>query len=88
MIATGENVSLVTKSNDGAGPMKKGRNIAITQQMAKLEMTQSELARKSKLHLTNINAIVNGTRPRVDNAIRVARALETTAEKLWGDDVK
>ena len=86
MNATGKNESLgiQRRSNGGVKRMKKGKNTAITQAMAKLEMTQQDLATASGLHLTNINAIVNGSHPKVDNAIRVSRALETTVEKLWG----
>ena len=85
MNKTEQNVSLADKTNDGVGNVKKGKNTRITQQMAKLEMTQTELAKRSGLHLTNVNAIVNGSRPNVDTAIKIARALNKSVEELWGN---
>lgn len=85
---TGKNVSLDTrftagKFNDGADDMKK-KNKAILNAMIDADMTQTKLAEVTGLHLTNVNAIVNGTRPRVDTALKIAKALNTTVEALWG----
>lgn len=84
MNALGQNVSLVAKTDDGVGDVKKGKNTAITQAMARREMTQTDLAEVTGIHLTTINAVVNGTVPRADNAIRIARALKVSVEELWG----
>lgn len=47
-------------------------------------VTQKELAQKSKIGQSTISEIEKGTHiPRVDTAIRLARALEVTVEDLF-----
>lgn len=69
--------------NDGVEDVKK-KNKNIAKAMVDADMTQAKLAEATGMHLTNINAIVNGTRPRVDTALKIAKALNTTVEALWG----
>ena len=48
--------------------------------------SQSELARRIGVGKTTISEIERGDRlPNVLTAIRIARALETTVEEIWGD---
>lgn len=49
-------------------------------------ISQSELARRVGVGKTTISEIERGDRlPNVLTAIRIARALETTVEEIWGD---
>lgn len=49
-------------------------------------ISQSELARRIGVGKTTISEIERGDRlPNVLTAIRIARALETTVEEIWGD---
>ncbi len=49
-------------------------------------ISQSELARRVRVGKTTISEIERGDRlPNVITAIRIARALETTVEEIWGD---
>ena len=68
--------------------MKKGKNTAITQAMAKFELNQVNLAEKTELHLTHINAVVNGAIPKMESAFRIARVLECTVDELFGHLIK
>lgn len=88
MSITGKNESLVMQTNDGVDDMKKKRNKAIYDALFEADMSQTKLAELTGMHLTHINAIVNGSRPNVDTAIRIARALSKTVEELWGDEVE
>ena len=50
-------------------------------------ISQRELARRIGVGKTTISEIERGDRlPNVLTAIRIARALETTVEEIWGDD--
>lgn len=49
-------------------------------------ISQRELARRIGVGKTTISEIERGDRlPNVLTAIRIARALETTVEEIWGD---
>ena len=49
-------------------------------------ISQSELARRVGVGKTTISEIERGDRlPNVLTAIRIARALKTTVEEIWGD---
>lgn len=49
-------------------------------------ISQRELARRIGVGKTTISEIERGDRlPNVLTAIRMARALETTVEEIWGD---
>ncbi len=49
-------------------------------------ISQRELARRVGVGKTTISEIERGDRlPNVLTAIRIARALETTVEEIWGD---
>lgn len=49
-------------------------------------ISQRELARRIGVGKTTISEIERGGRlPNVLTAIRIARALETTVEEIWGD---
>ena len=49
-------------------------------------ISQRELARRIGVGKTTISEIERGDRlPSVLTAIRIARALETTVEEIWGD---
>lgn len=49
-------------------------------------ISQRELARRIGVGKTTISEIERGDRlPNVITAIRIARALETTVEEIWGD---
>lgn len=49
-------------------------------------ISQRELARRIGVGKTTISEIERGDRlPNVLMAIRIARALETTVEEIWGD---
>lgn len=49
-------------------------------------ISQRELARRIGVGKTTISEIERGVRlPNVLTAIRIARALETTVEEIWGD---
>ena len=49
-------------------------------------ISQRELARRIGVGKTTISEIERGDRlPNVLTAIRLARALETTVEEIWGD---
>lgn len=49
-------------------------------------ISQRELARRIGVGKTTISEIERGERlPNVLTAIRIARALETTVEEIWGD---
>lgn len=49
-------------------------------------ISQRELARRIGVGKTTISEIERGDRlPNVLTAIRIARALETTIEEIWGD---
>lgn len=49
-------------------------------------ISQRELARRIGVGKTTISEIERGDRlPNVLTAIRIARALETTVEEMWGD---
>lgn len=86
MVHIGKNQSLDTERfNDGVDDVKK-KNKAIMHALIEADMTQTQLAEKAEMHLTHINSIVNGTLPRVDTAIKIARALGTTVEALWGTE--
>lgn len=49
-------------------------------------ISQRELARRIGVGKTTISEIERGDRlPNVLTAIRIARAMETTVEEIWGD---
>lgn len=50
-------------------------------------ISQSELARRVVVGKTTVSEIERRDRlPNVMTAIRIARALKTTVEEIWGDD--
>jgi DNA-binding XRE family transcriptional regulator len=72
--------------SDGVDDVKKQKNKALLIAMVNADMTQTKLAEVTEMHLTNINAIVNGTRPKLDTALKIAKVLNTTVEALWGQE--
>lgn len=52
-----------------------------------LGMSQRWLARKVECGKTTISEVERGRLPNVVTAIKIARALETTVEKLWEDEL-
>lgn len=52
-------------------------------------ISQRELARRVGVGKTTIGEVERGDRlPNVETAIRIARALNTTVEEIWGDGEK
>ena len=50
-------------------------------------ISQSELARRVGVGKTTVSEIERRDRlPKVMTAIRIARAMKTTVEEIWGDD--
>lgn len=52
-----------------------------------LGMSQRWLARKVGCWKTTISEVERGRLPNVVTAIKIARVLETTVEKLWEDEL-
>ena len=50
-------------------------------------VSQRWLARKVGCGKTTISEVERGRLPNVVTAIKIARALETTVEKLWEDEI-
>lgn len=49
------------------------------------QMTITALAEQSGVSYANLSLVVAGKRvPTLENALRIARALDTTIEELWG----
>ena len=72
---TGENESLDHEFNDGVDEMPKYPNKELKKAMIDADFTQTTLAEAIGIHVSNVNAIVNGTKPKLETAQRIVRAL-------------
>lgn len=84
---TGQNTPSRQADGEADDMQKKQAKKELIDALWAARMSQTDLANETKMHLTHINAIVHGSRPNVDTAIKIARALGTTVEALWGGDV-
>jgi putative transcriptional regulator len=76
----GENMLV---SADSSMSQSKDTRQTIKELRAKLGLTQFQLAVKSGVNLSTVVNAENGKRiPDVDNAIKIARALDTTVENI------
>lgn len=60
-------------------------NIKLRLARAKLKLTQNQVAAKANTCLRNYRKIeIENTDPRTSIALKIAEALNTTVEELWG----
>lgn len=60
--------------------------MGIKEERIKNNMTQQELADKTDLQVRTLQRIEKDNTCNVKNAIKIARALNTTVEKLFGEN--
>ena len=74
-----------TESGLISGHFCRRMNERIKERREYFGLSQRELARRVGVGKITISEIEGGDRlPNVETAIRIARALETTVEQLWG----
>ena len=63
----------------------KGRNETLIKYRERSGKTQAQIAKEALVSTRGYQKYeLDGVRPNIDVAIRIARALHTTVEQLWG----
>lgn len=59
--------------------------LTILQQLSRYQqITAGKLAKETGIPTSTADRILNGGRPSLDHAIRIARYLKTSVEDIWG----